>query len=49
MHEKAIKGTKAGQKDGLPLRNLLEKILPPLEEGESLRSLSFDDEEKKKF
>ena len=40
MHEKAIKGTKAGQKDGLPLRNLLEKILPPLEEGESLRSLT---------
>ena len=46
MYEKAIKGTKAGQKDGLPLRKLLEKILPTLEEGEGLRSLSFDDEEK---
>jgi len=47
LYQKAIKNTKSGQKDGLPLRALLEKILPTLEAGESARTLSYDDEELK--
>ena len=47
LYEKAVKNTKAGQKEGLPLRELLEKILPVLEKGESIRSLSFNEEEAK--
>tara|TARA_B100001057_G_scaffold494839_1_gene592289 strand:+ start:8323 stop:9477 length:1155 start_codon:yes stop_codon:yes gene_type:complete len=47
LNQKAIKGTKAGQKEGLPLKNLLEKILPVLEEGKSLRTVSFNEEEQK--
>jgi GTP-binding protein YchF len=47
LYQKAIKNTKSGQKDGLPLKALLEKILPILEKGESVRTLSFDDEEMK--
>ena len=47
LYQKAIKNTKSGQKDGLPLRKLLERILPTLEKGESVRTLSFDDEEAK--
>ncbi len=43
--EKAIKNTKSGQKDGIPLRALLEKILPVLENGDSVRTLDFDEEE----
>ncbi len=43
--EKAIKNTKSGQKDGIPLRVLLEKILPVLENGDSVRTLDFDEEE----
>ena len=46
-YQKAIKNSKAGQKEGLPLKNLLEKILPVLEEGLAIRSLEFNDEEKK--
>ena len=45
--QKAVKNTKSGQKDGLPLRELLEKILPILEAGKSARSLDFDEEELK--
>ena len=45
LHQKAIKATKSGQKDGMPLKDLLEKILPILEEGESLRTVSFNEEE----
>ena len=45
LYQKAIKSTKAGQKEGLPLRELLEKILPILEEGECLRTVSFSHEE----
>lgn len=45
--QKAIKNTKSGQKDGLPLKNLLEKILPILEQGGFVRSLKFDNEEQK--
>ena len=47
LYQKAIKSTKAGQKEGLPLRDLLEKILPILEEGECLRTVSFNHEEQK--
>ena len=47
LYEKAVKNTKAGQKEGLPLRELLEKILPVLEKGESIRSLSFNEDEAK--
>lgn len=45
--QKAIKNTKSGQKDGLPLKALLEKILPTLEAGQNVRSLAFDEEELK--
>jgi GTP-binding protein YchF len=47
LYQKAIKNTKSGQKDGLPLKALLEKILPALEAGESARTLSYDAEELK--
>ena len=47
LMQKAIKNTKSGQKDGLPLKALLEKILPALEAGQSVRSLAFDEEELK--
>ncbi|MCH9645223.1 MAG: redox-regulated ATPase YchF [Proteobacteria bacterium] len=47
LMQKAIKNTKSGQKDGLPLKALLEKILPTLEAGQSVRSLDFDEEELK--
>ena len=45
LYEKAMKNTKSGQKDGLPLRELLEKILPVLEDGQSVRSLKFNEDE----
>ncbi len=45
--QKAVKNTKSGQKDGLPLRELLEKILPTLKAGKSARSLDFDEKELK--
>ncbi|MDB3870169.1 redox-regulated ATPase YchF [Candidatus Thioglobus sp.] len=44
---KALKNTKSGQQDGIPLKELLEKILPVLEAGQSARSLEFDEEELK--
>ena len=47
IYQKAVKNTKSGQKEGLPLRELLEKILPALEKGESIRTLSFNEEESK--
>ena len=46
-YQKAIKNSKAGQKEGLPLKNLLEKILPALEEGLAVRSLEFNQDEAK--
>jgi len=46
-YQKAIKNSKAGQKEGLPLKNLLEKILPVLEEGLAVRSLEFNQDEAK--
>jgi len=45
LYQKAIKNTKSGQKEGLPLKDLLERILPVLEAGDSARTLSFDDDE----
>lgn len=47
IYERAIKSTKAGQKDGLPLRELLEKIIPVLEKGENVRTLNFNPAESK--
>ena len=47
LYQKALKNTKSGQKEGLPLRELLEKILPVLESGQSARTLDFDEEEQK--
>ena len=47
-YQKAIKNTKAGQKEGLPLKNLLEKILPILEEGLAVRSLDLNEDEDKR-
>lgn len=47
LYQKALKNTKSGQQDGLPIKTLLEKILPVLEDGQSIRSLSFDKGEKK--
>ncbi|MEJ6558548.1 MAG: redox-regulated ATPase YchF [Candidatus Thioglobus sp.] len=44
---KALKNTKSGQQDGVPLKELLEKILPALEAGHSARTLEFDEEELK--
>ncbi len=32
LYQKAVKGSKSGQKEGLPLKNLLEMILPVLED-----------------
>ena len=47
IYERAIKSTKAGQKDGLPLKELLEKIIPVLEKGENVRTLNFNPAESK--
>ena len=46
-YQKAIKNCKGGQKEGLPLKNLLEKILPILEQGYAVRSLKYNEEEQK--
>lgn len=43
--QKALKNTKSGQKDSLPLKDLLERILPVLEIGQSIRTLSFNEDE----
>ena len=47
LYQKSIKNSKSGEKEGILLKNLLEKILPVLEKGESIRQLSFNDEELK--
>jgi len=47
IYQKAIKNSKSGQKEGLPLKNLLEKILPGLEEGQPVRALEFNEDELK--
>jgi GTP-binding protein YchF len=46
-YQKSIKNCKGGQKEGLPLKNLLEKILPILEQGHAVRSLEYNEEEQK--
>ncbi len=45
LMQKALKNTKSGQKDGLPLKALLTRILPTLEAGHSIRSLDFSEDE----
>ena len=45
LYQKAQKNTKSGQKDGMPMIELLEKILSALKEGISVRKLTFDEEE----
>jgi len=47
IYQKALKNSKAGQKEGIPLKNLLEKIMPALEDGRPLRSLELNNEETK--
>jgi len=47
LYQKALKNTKSGQKEGLPLKALLEKIMPALEEGLPVRLLEFNEEEAK--
>jgi len=47
LYEKALKNTKSGQKEGMPSRELIEKILAVLEEGHSVRTLNFNEEETK--
>ncbi len=46
-YQKSLKNSKSGQKEGLPLKNLLERILPVLEEGDQIRSLDLNEEELK--
>ena len=47
LYQKSIKNSKSGEKEGILLKNLLEKILPVLEKGESIRQLSLNEEELK--
>ncbi len=47
LYQKVSKNFKSGEKDGLLLKNLLEKILTNLENGQNLRSLTFTIEEDK--
>ena len=47
LYQKVSKNSKSGEKDGLLLKNLLEKILTNLENGQNLRSLTFTIEEDK--
>jgi len=47
LYQRSLKNSKSGDKEGILLKNLLEKILPVLEDGESIRQLSFNDEELK--
>ena len=44
-YQRALKNSKSGQKEGLPLKNLLERVLPVLEDGGPVRSLVFNEEE----
>jgi len=45
-YEKVKRNTKAGQTKELPLRNIVEKILPVLEAGQPVRTIEFTSEEK---
>ena len=46
-YQSALKNTKSGQKEGLPLKSLLERLLRVLEEGNPIRSLAFNEKEQK--
>lgn len=45
IYQKAIKNSKAGQKDGMPMKNLMEKVLSNLENAKPLRFVNFTKEE----
>ena len=45
LYDKAIKNSKSGKEDELVIKNLLEKIIPTLEEGNNLRNHNFSDSE----
>ena len=45
LYQKAKKNTKSGKKEGMPMKELVEKILTALQEGTSLRKLTFGKEE----
>ena len=45
LYQKAQKNTKSGQKEGMSMKELLEKILSALKEGISVRKLTFSEEE----
>ncbi len=47
IYQKTLKNTRSGQKEALALKDLLERILPALEDGKSVRTLDFDEEEAK--
>lgn len=47
LYQKALKNTKSGQKEGLALKALLEKIIPVLESGKSARSINLTYDELK--
>ena len=47
LYQKAIKNSKAGQKEGLPMKNLMAKALAALESSKALRFVNFTDEELK--
>jgi len=47
VYQKAIKNSKSGQKEEMPLKILLEKILPVLEEGRPVRSLELNEDDLK--
>ena len=45
LYLKAVKNTKSGQKDGLPLKEVLEKVQNGLEEGKSVRAMDLNSDE----
>ena len=45
LYQKAQKNTQSGQKEGMSMKELLEKILYALKEGISVRKLTFGEEE----
>lgn len=47
QHAKMVKQAKSGDKDAIALKNVLEKMIPHLNEGKPIRSLNLDDDEKK--
>lgn len=47
IYQKTLKVSRSGQNEGSLMKDLLEKILPVLEYGKSIRTIEFDDGEKK--